>query len=82
MKQIDVDKAFLDNYFELIKNLRPEWKMDLIDKLSKTLKLDLNKNQKAFNKSFGAWESEKSANDIVMSLRESRGFYRKNDSLE
>ncbi len=80
MKTVDVNTSLIESYFGLIKNLSPELKLDLIDKLTKTLKSDLNKKNTLKN-SFGAWKSTKSADDIVNELRENRSFNREIESF-
>ena len=82
MKSFNIDKALIENYFGLLKNLSPKLKLDLIERLTRTIHMDSSKKKTVFKKSFGAWKSEKSANDIILELRESRGFYRKIEPFE
>jgi len=76
MKTDNLDTSLLENYFGLLRNLSPEIKLGLIEKLSKTLKLDFTKSKSSIQKSFGAWQSDKSAEEISAELRESRNFNR------
>lgn len=66
----------------MIKNLSPELKLDLIDKLTKTLKSDLNLNKKrTLKNSFGAWKSEETADEIINELRKNRSVNRQIESF-
>ena len=81
MKTIDVNTNFIETYFGLLKNLSPDIKLDIIGKLSKTIKSDLNEQNKSLKDSFGAWQSDKSADEIITELRESRNFNRHIEAL-
>ncbi len=81
MKTIDVNTNFIETYFGLLKNLSPDIKLDIIGKLSKTIKSDLNEQNKSLKDSFGAWQSDKSADEIILELRESRNFNRHIEAL-
>ena len=71
-----MDTLFSDNYFGLIRNLSPEIKLDLIEKLSNTLKNELIPKKNPLMDAFGAWESKKSAEDIIDEIQNSRNFNR------
>ena len=47
-------------------------KLDLIAKLSDSIKSDLKSEKSLFQKSFGAFESKKSAEEIITEIRSSR----------
>jgi len=81
MKTTDINTIFLESYFGLIRNLSPELKLDLIEKLSKTLKSSLSENQSSYKSTFGAWKSDKSADEIIAELREKRSFNRQIETL-
>ena len=51
--------------------------IELIEKLVKSLKLDNKSKEKDFFKSFGAFASDKSAEEIVSEIRENRKFRNK-----
>ncbi len=57
MKTTDLNTALLDNYFGLIKNLSPEIKINLIEKIAKTLKGNITSNKSSLTDAFGAWKS-------------------------
>ncbi len=70
-----------DNYFGLIRNLSPEIKLDIIEKLSITLKSDFSREKSSFVNTFGAWKSNKTAEEIIDELKEHRTFNREIEPL-
>jgi hypothetical protein len=81
MKTTDLNTTLLDNYFGLIRNLSPEIKIDLIEKIAKTLKGNITSNKSSLTDAFGAWKSKKSADEIITELRENRNFNRQIETL-
>jgi hypothetical protein len=76
MKTIDVNTTLVEGYLRLLDNLSPNSKLDLISKLTLTVKTDVTDKKKQFYKAFGAWESKKSADEIIDDIRNSRTFNR------
>ncbi len=58
------DKHIVESYFALIKGLSSLGKMALIKNLSESLKTDKKDIEEDFYKSFGAFASKKSAEEI------------------
>ncbi|HIP49159.1 MAG TPA: hypothetical protein EYG92_09380 [Lutibacter sp.] len=81
MKTKDLNTTLLDNYFGLIRNLSPEIKINLIEKIAKTLKGNITSNNSSLTDAFGAWKSKKSADEIIIELRENRNFNRQIEAL-
>ena len=82
MKTTDLNTSLLDNYFGLIRNLSPEIKLDLIEKIAKTLKgSNIINNKSSLTNAFGAWKSEKTAEEIISELRNNRNFNRQIETL-
>ena len=81
MNAVDVNITIVDGYLKLLENLSTENKLDIISKLMQSIKTDFIDNKKSFKKSFGAFESEKSAEDIIQEIRDSRTFNRQIESL-
>ena len=70
-----------DYYFGFLKNLNPNSKLDLISKLSQSLK---NKNEItdiSLQSLFGAYKSDETADEIIAEIRNSRVFKRNNEAL-
>jgi hypothetical protein len=76
MKEIDINTTLIEGYLQLLDNLSPNNKLDLISKLTLTVKTDITDRKKSFYKSFGAWESKQTADEIINNIRNSRTFNR------
>ena len=81
MKAADVNNTLIEGYLRLLENLSPSSKLDLISKLTLSVKTDITKRKKSFYKAFGAWESKKSSEEIIAELRSSRTFNRETEQL-
>lgn len=67
----------LQNYLGLLHNLNPTTKIELIEKLSKSIKKDIKPKKNRFENSFGAWHGDETADEIIAEIRSSRTFNRK-----
>ena len=76
MKAIDINTTLIEGYLRLLSNLSPNNKLDLISKLTLSVKTDITGRKKSFFKAFGAWESKQSADEIINDIRNSRSFNR------
>jgi hypothetical protein len=70
-----------DFYFGFLKNLRHDSKLDLITKLSESLKGVEARGNTSLDALFGAYKSEETAEEIIAELRASRTFNRKTEML-
>ena len=66
------NKRLLDNYESMFENLSPVNKLELIERISKSLKSDLTRKKDNFFKAFGAFGSNKSAEEIIKEIKKSR----------
>lgn len=81
MASISQNISIADYYFGFLNNLNSESKLDLISKLSQSLK-EAEKNPKTSLQSlFGAYKSEETAEEIIAEIRASRVFNRNTESL-
>lgn len=71
----------IDSYLALLKNLSPGAKLDLISRLTQSLKSDIKSDKSLFESSFGAWQGNESAEQIATGIRNSRLFNRKIEEL-
>jgi hypothetical protein len=71
---IDINTSLIEGYLQMLDNLSPNNKLDLISKLSLTIKGNDKVNNKTFYEAFGAWDSNQSAEDIINDIRKSRNF--------
>jgi predicted CopG family antitoxin len=70
-----------DYYFGFLDTLKHDSKLDLIAKLSQSLKNSEKKETISLQSLFGAYKSEESAEEIIAELRTSRTFNRKIEPL-
>lgn len=76
MKGIDINNTLVEGYLQLLENLSPSNKLDLISKLTLSIKKEKDSKNKSFYKAFGAWESKQSADEIISNIRKNRTFTR------
>ena len=81
MKSINLNNTLIDGYIQLLDNLSPDVKLDLISKLTQSVKADMKAKKSAFKKSFGGFVSKKSADEIITEIRNSRNFTRQIESF-
>jgi hypothetical protein len=60
----------------MLYNLSPSNKLDLISKLTASVKSDITNKESSLKEAFGAFESEKSTDEIINEVRNSRTFTR------
>ena len=68
--------TIIEGYLQMLDNLSPSNKVDLIAKLSASVKSDIKSKKSTFKKAFGAFQPEKSADEIINEIRGSRTFTR------
>jgi hypothetical protein len=71
------DKNIIENYFGLFESLNSMSKLELIEKLTKSLKAETKSKENNFYKSFGAFSSEKTSDEINTEIKSSRKFRNK-----
>jgi hypothetical protein len=72
MSTSENNTILLDSYIGLLDNLSTSNKLDLISKLSNSVKTNLKKKKSSIKKAVGAFESEKTAEEIIEEIRNSR----------
>lgn len=65
MNTIDFNSKIVEGYLGLLNNLSSSNKLDLIAKLTVSVKSDLKPKKSSFKKSFGLFDSSKSAEEII-----------------
>ncbi|HAH56505.1 MAG TPA: hypothetical protein DCM02_14785 [Flavobacterium sp.] len=68
------DKHIVETYSMLFDGLNSLSKIELIEKLTKSLKREKRIERDTFFESFGAFSDEKSAEEIILNLKSSRKF--------
>jgi hypothetical protein len=72
MRTAEINSTIVDGYVGLLDNLSASNKLDLISKLTASVKTDLTNKKSSFKKAFGAFDSKKSAEEIIDDIRSSR----------
>lgn len=75
MKAADLKFNLIDSYLGLLNNLSPESKLELISKLSDSLKGSKKPIKKSLSNLYGAFKSKKTADEIITDLKSSRKFH-------
>lgn len=81
MVPIALDASVLDGYVRLTATLSTASKLDLIARLSASVKGDIVQRENSFGEAFGAFESEQTAEEIIADLQASRTFTRQIESF-
>lgn len=81
METTDINSKLIENYFALLKNLSSNNKLDLIAKLSESIKSDITNKKTSFDKAYGAWDNNESAEELIATIKESRTFRRNTEEL-
>jgi hypothetical protein len=81
MKPADINRTLIEGYLQLLENLSPGSKLDLISKLTASVKSDITSKKSSFKKAFGAFESKKNAEVIIGEIRNSRTFTRQIEEI-
>ena len=71
------ETQLVEAYSGLLEGLSSTTKIGLIEKLSKSLKKEKKAKDETFYKSFGAFGSKKSAEEIIKDIKSSRKFRNK-----
>lgn len=80
METLDANNNLIEGYLKLLHSLSPNNKLELISKLTLSLKKEISKKEN-FYKAFGAWESKSSAEQIISDIKKTRKFKRKIEKL-
>jgi hypothetical protein len=72
MKTLNINTTLIDGYLKLLDNLSRSNKLDLISKLTASVTSDITTKKSSFEKAFGAFESDKTAEEIISEIRNSR----------
>jgi hypothetical protein len=76
-----INTQILNTYMAFLETLSPGAKLDIISKLTQSLKLDVKSKENLFESAFGAWAGNESAEEIVKGIRDSRTFNRQIEGL-
>ncbi|MDY3364449.1 hypothetical protein PG623_10660 [Riemerella anatipestifer] len=71
------ERHIVETYSGIFERLSSVSKLELIERLAKSIRKESKSKDKEFFKSFGAFASNKSAEDIAREIKESRKFRKK-----
>lgn len=82
MKTADIDTKLIDSYFTLLKSLSPDNKLELIARLSESMKTTERKEKEiSLDALYGSWASDQTAYELIAELKAARNFSRKRLAL-
>ncbi len=76
MNPAAANTTIIEGYVGLLSSLSADNKLDLIARLTASIKADLTEKPAAFQNAFGAFTSDKSAEEVIAEVRDSRRFNR------
>ena len=76
MTSLTHETSLAEYYFGFLKNLNQDSKLDLISKLSQSLKNNESIAEPSLQSLFGAYKSEETAEEIIAGIRASKVFTR------
>lgn len=71
------EKHIVETYSGVFEKLSSVSKLELLERLAKSIRKDTKSKEKEFFKSFGAFASDQPAEQIVRQIKESRSFREK-----
>ena len=77
----NTERHILDTYAGLFESLNSITKLELIERLAKSIRNDKEDKENNFFSSFGAFASEKSAEEIIKEIRGNRTFKKEDIEL-
>ncbi len=81
MKTSELNTSMLDSYYRLLENLSPDNKLELISRLSRSMKTTKKTSDDAWKKLYGALLLDESADEFIDGLKRDRRFTRKSIDL-
>ncbi|MDR0413964.1 MAG: hypothetical protein LBH84_00925 [Prevotellaceae bacterium] len=81
MKTADINTSLVDCHYTLLKNLSANNKLELIARLSKSMKTAKKAKDNSWKSLFGALVLDQSVDDFVSELKKDRKFSRKCSSI-
>jgi hypothetical protein len=76
MNTADLNTKLIDSYISLLKNMSKPNKLELISRLTNTVKSENEQEKADFYKAFGGWDKNESAEDLIETIRGSKTFNR------
>jgi hypothetical protein len=80
MKTADIKNKVVDDFFSMLKHLSTHEKLELMARLNKAIKAPQPENKLDWEKLYGSFQLDRSADEFLAELKKDRSFTRK--SLE
>ena len=80
-KMTHAERHIIETYSGLFESLSAVSKLELLERLAKSIRKGKKSREKEFFSSFGAFASDKPAEEIAKEIRESRKFRKKDLKL-
>lgn len=77
MKTSDLNINLIDTYYGLLKNLSTDSKLELIARLSNSMKTSSQAENDSWQSLYGAFISKQSADELIDDIKNARTFKRK-----
>jgi hypothetical protein len=77
----NINTHVVNTYMAFLETLSPGVRLDIISRLTQSLKSEVKSKENLFENSFGAWTENESAEEIIKGIRDSRNFNRQIDEL-
>ena len=81
MKTANINTTLVDSYYTLLRNLSPDNKLELIVRLSESMKIAKVKKDNSWKSLFGALVLDQPVDEFVEELKKDRKFSRKSVNL-
>jgi len=81
MKTADINTDLIESYYAFLKNLSADSKLELIARLSRSMKDSTKVKAGSLKSLYGAFISEQSADELIDDIRKARNFKRKRPAL-
>ena len=81
MNGAEINPFTVDTYFGLLKNLSQNNKLELIARLSDSMKKNKKPSKRSVNALFGALKAKQSAEVLIAEIKTSRNFKQKRATL-
>lgn len=77
MKSINASNILIEGYLKLLQSLKPNEKLEIIARLSKSMQIKSEEEKNSIRKFYGALQTPETADELIHELRQSRSFTRK-----
>ena len=82
MKTADLNTALIDSYYNLLKNLSPDNKLELIARLARSMQTTSNReNEIPLESLYDSWQSEQTSDELIDELKSARNFTHSREEL-